>query len=59
VIQICDRGHNIFFRRKGCETRREDNGKLVASGIRTFGNLYTLIETSNGSYFLGHKDESW
>lgn len=59
VSQICDKGNNVTFKRKGCEIRRENDGKLVAIGTRTFGNLYTLEETLEGSCLLGQENEQW
>jgi len=59
VSQICDRGHDVIFKKYGCEIRRTNSGKLVAVGTRTSKNLYTLIETSNGSCLLGKEDEDW
>jgi len=57
VSQIYDRGHDVIFKKYGCEIRRANSGKLVAVSTRTSGNLYTLIETSNGSCLLGKEDE--
>jgi len=59
VSQICDRGHDVIFKKHGCEIRRANSGRLVAVGTRTSGNLYTLTETSNGSCLLGKEDEDW
>ena len=59
ISQICDKGNDVIFKRKGCEIRKENNGKLVAMGTRTLGNLYTLIENVEGSCLLGQEDESW
>jgi len=57
VSQICDRGHDVIFKKHGCEIRRENSGRLVSVGTMTSRNLYTLIETSNGSCLLGKEDE--
>jgi len=59
VSQICDRGHDVIFKKHGCEIRRANSGRLVAVGTRTFGNLYTLTKTSNGSCLLKNEDEDW
>jgi len=59
VSQICDRGHDVTFKKHGFEIRRANNGRLVAVGIRTCKNLYTLIEISNGSCILEKEDEDW
>ena len=59
VSQICDRGHDVIFKKYGCEIRRANSGRLVAVGTRTSRNLYTLTETSNGSCLLGKEDEDW
>ena len=58
VSQICDRGHGIFFNKHGCEIT-DNNGKVVAVGIRTSGNLYILSETTVSTCMLGKEDESW
>jgi len=59
VSQICDRGHDVIFKKHGCEIRRANSGRLVAVGIRTSRNMYTLTKTSNGSCLLGKEDEDW
>ncbi|KAJ4973844.1 hypothetical protein NE237_007018 [Protea cynaroides] len=49
ISQICDRGHEVIFNKQGCEIKRVDSGKIVASGQRTSRNLYTLIESVEDS----------
>ncbi|XP_043710394.1 uncharacterized mitochondrial protein AtMg00810-like [Telopea speciosissima] len=44
ISQICDKGHDVIFNTYGCEIRKSSNGKLVAAGTRTSGNLYMLTD---------------
>lgn len=57
VSQIYDSIHDMIFKKKGCEIRREDNGKLIVVEIRTSRNLYTLANISEGSWFHIKEDE--
>jgi len=59
VIQIYGRGHDVISKKYGCEIRRKDSGTLVTIVTMNLKNLYTLIETSKGSYFVRKKDEDW
>ncbi|XP_043697427.1 uncharacterized protein LOC122648256, partial [Telopea speciosissima] len=49
ISQMCDKGHKVVFDKSGCEIIKSKNGKLVASGVRTSGNLYALSDTTGGS----------
>ncbi|XP_043694178.1 uncharacterized protein LOC122644868 [Telopea speciosissima] len=57
--QICDKGHNVLFNKSGCEFRHVGNGKLIAAGTRTSGNLYTLTESIEASCLMGQEEEQW
>jgi hypothetical protein len=56
---MCDQCHKFTFDSKKCETREEGSGKLVATTVRTSGNIYVLSEIGNEKCFLGKEDESW
>ena len=59
VSQICDRGHEVIFKKQGCEVRKEKNGRIVAIGSRTSGNLYTLENDIDRACMMGHVKENW
>ena len=44
VSQICDSGYSISFNAKGSFIKNERN-KVIASCLRTSGNLYNLIDS--------------
>ncbi|XP_043710262.1 glutamate receptor 2.7-like [Telopea speciosissima] len=59
ISQICDRGHEVVFNSQGCEIRRTSTGKLMATGKRTSGNLYTLTETVKDTCMVSMEEETW
>ncbi|XP_043696877.1 uncharacterized protein LOC122647574 [Telopea speciosissima] len=48
ISQICDKGQDVIFSTYGCEIKKSSNGKLVAVGTRTSGNLYMLTDEMEG-----------
>lgn len=59
VSQICDRGHDIVFRKQGFEILKSGSSKIVAVGTRTDGNLYTLSDPSTESCSISRVSEDW
>lgn len=59
VCKICDKGNDVIFKRTLVEIRKEGTGKLIASGIRTSGNLYTLTEGIENICLMSQEDTNW
>ena len=59
VSQVCDKGHNVVFSTKNCETRDSSSGELVAKGVRTPDNVYILSKIQGDKCYISQTDESW
>lgn len=53
VSQMCDKGCKFTFDLKGCEIKKENNGKLVIEGNTTDGNVYNLKECYESQCMMG------
>lgn len=63
VSQICDSGYNVSFNSQGCAIKTK-SGKTVATGLRTHGNIYNLLDSSNnerneGMCLMGQIEDNW
>ena len=56
VSQMCDKGCEVVFTAKYCNTKNVSSGKLVSKGIRTENNVYILKEEKEECY-LSKYDE--
>ncbi|MHC6131847.1 GAG-pre-integrase domain-containing protein, partial [Serratia marcescens] len=59
VSQICSKGHEVTFKSDGVDIRRVSDGKIIAGGVRTSGDLYTLSNDVDGSCFVSQDEEHW
>ncbi|XP_059073266.1 uncharacterized protein LOC131874064 [Cryptomeria japonica] len=63
VSQICDSGYNVSFSSQGCAIKNK-SGKIVATGLRTIGNVYNLLDSTDyennvGMCLMGQVEENW
>ena len=59
VSQMCDQGHELIFKSKGCKIRNQGSRKLLATTTRNPNNIYVLDEIESEKCHLGKEDESW
>ena len=59
VSQICDKGHEVVFTKNGFAIKKSSNGKTIATGSRTAGNLYTLSDGAEKTCLMSRTEESW
>ena len=59
VSQICDRGHEVIFKKQGCKVRKAKNGRIVVVGSRTSRNLYTLENDTDRTCMMGQVEKNW
>ncbi|XP_043717711.1 uncharacterized protein LOC122665624 [Telopea speciosissima] len=58
VSQICEQENEVLFTKEGFEIRKTKNGKKVAHGSRTDGNLYVLSESNDDSCMISQENET-
>lgn len=56
---MCNKCFEVLFSNTEFVIRKKKNGRMVAEGIRTSGNVYHVKDKSGSSCFLTQRSECW